>query len=55
MDAIIQNITSWVTAAFGYMGDFADEVADNPILTLTVIAVPLVGVGIGLFKRAIHA
>lgn len=55
MDALITNIGKWVTAAAGYMGDFATTVADNAILTLTVVAVPLVGVGIGLFKRAIHS
>lgn len=55
MDTLIDNIGDWVGAAMGYMSAFADEVASNAVLTLTVIAVPLVGVGIGLFKRAIHA
>ena len=55
MADIITNITSWVSAAAGFMGDFATAVASNPILTLTVVAVPLTGVGIGLFKRAIRA
>lgn len=55
MDTLITNIGKWVEAAADYMGDFATTVAGNPILTLTVVAVPLVGVGIGLFKRAIHS
>ena len=55
MTALIDNITAWVTAAAGYMGDFATTVTSNAVLTLTVVAVPLVGVGVGLFKRAIRA
>lgn len=55
MTALIDNITAWVTAAAGYMGSFASEVTSNAVLTLTVVAVPLVGVGVGLFKRAIRA
>lgn len=55
MTALISSITEWVTAAAGYMGDFATAVTSNAVLTLTVVAVPLVGTGIGLFKRAIHS
>lgn len=55
MTALIGNVTAWVNAAAGYMGTFATTVASNTVLTLTVVAVPLVGTGIGLFKRAIHS
>ena len=55
MTALIGNITEWVTAAAGYMSTFASTVASTPVLTLCVVAVPLVGTGIGLFKRAIRA
>lgn len=55
MSALITDISAWVTAAAGYMGDFATAVTSNAVLTLTVVAVPLVGVGVGLFKRAIRA
>lgn len=55
MGNLITDITSWVTAAAGYMGDFATAVTSNAVLTLCVVAVPLTGVGIGLFKRALHA
>lgn len=55
MTAIISGITEWVTAAAGYMGTFASTVASTPLLLLEVVAVPLVGVGIGLFKRAKRA
>lgn len=55
MQTLISNIGEWVTAAAGYMTTFASTVASTPVLTLTVVAVPLVGVGVGLFKRAIRA
>ena len=55
IDTLIANVGKWVNAAAGYMGSFATTVASNAVLTLTVVAVPLVGVGIGLFKRAIRA
>lgn len=55
MDTLIPNITTWVNAAAGYMTSFASAVTSNAVLTLTVVAVPLVGVGVGLFKRAIHS
>ena len=55
METLIGNVTSWVTAAAGYMTTFASTVASTPVLTLCVVAVPLVGTGIGLFKRALHS
>lgn len=55
METLISNIGLWVSAAAGYMTSFASTVTSNAVLTLTVVAVPLVGTGIGLFKRAIHS
>ena len=55
MGDLITSITAWVNAAAGYMGDFATAVTSNAVLTLCVVAVPLVGTGIGLFKRALHS
>lgn len=55
MTDLIGNVTEWVTAAAGYMSTFASTVASTPVLTLMVVAVPLVGTGIGLFRRALRA
>lgn len=52
---IIAGVTEWVTAAAGYMSTFATTIVSNPVLLLNVVAVPLVGVGIGLFSRAKRA
>lgn len=38
----------------GMIGDVIDIVSANPLLIITLIAIPLVGLGIGLFKRLVH-
>ena len=39
--------------AVGWVGTVAQTITSNPIL-LTFTALPLVGLGIGLFKRLLH-
>lgn len=61
MAAILTTITAIVTAALGWVGDFAGLVTkqtvagtfDYPILILFIV-LPLVGLGIGLFKRLMN-
>lgn len=54
MSAILSNVSSIVTAAIGWMGDFVTAITatGNELLLLFVI-VPFVGLGIGLLKRLI--
>lgn len=54
MQALMSTVTQVVTAAIGWMGDFADAITDNTILTLGVVAVPLVGLGAGLLGRLLR-
>lgn len=54
MDVFIANITSLVTAAIGWMGDFWTEISSDPILLTVVIGIPLIGLGIGLLTRLIR-
>ena len=54
MTAVFSMISTLVTNAIGWMGDFADEIVSNNILALFVIAIPLVGLGVGLLKRLIR-
>ena len=54
MDGFIANITSLVTAAIGWMGDFWTEISSDPILLTVVIGIPLIGLGIGLLTRLIR-
>lgn len=51
MTALLSAVSSTVTAAIGWMGDYATAIAGNDILVLGVVAVPLVGLGAGLLGR----
>lgn len=51
MASILESVSSFVTAAVGWMGEFLAEIVASPVLTIFVIAVPLVGLGVGLLNR----
>lgn len=53
MATIIQYVTSLVTAAIGWLGQFSDAVLSHPILLLGVIT-SFVGLGVGLMKRLMN-
>jgi hypothetical protein len=53
MAAIIADVTSVFTAAIGWVGDVATTIGSTPILLIFTI-IPLVGLGVGLFKRLIN-
>lgn len=53
MATYLTAIGDIVTAAVGWMGDAATAITGNP-LALLFILIPLMGVGIGLFKRIIN-
>lgn len=60
MAAILESIGLIFTSAIGWVGDVAgvitsatEGVLDNPILLLFAV-VPLVGLGVGMFKRLIN-
>lgn len=53
MTAIIASVTEVVTAAFGWMGTAIEQITAEPVLLMFVVAIPLVGLGIGLVKRLI--
>lgn len=48
---LIEQVTSFVTAATSWIGSFADAITSNEVLTLGVVIVPLAGFGIGAIKR----
>ena len=50
MSAILTDIGSIVTSAITWMTSFATFVTGNP-LVLVFVLIPLVGLGIGLFRR----
>lgn len=53
MAAILTNITSLVTAAVGWIGQFITVITANPFLMLFII-MSVVGLGIGLLSRLLH-
>lgn len=54
MSDMLGSVGNVVEAAIGWMGDFVTEVTVDPLLLTFVVAIPLVGLGIGLFKRLVH-
>lgn len=55
MAEIISAVSSVFTAAIGWVGTTASTIAGQSILLLAVVGVPLVGLGVGLFKRLLSA
>ena len=54
MEAIITDITSFLTAAVGWMGTVADTVTAEPVILLLAVVVPLSGFAVGLLRRLIN-
>lgn len=55
MTEIISAISSVFTAAIGWVGTVASTIGDQPILLISCVAIPLCGLGVGLFKRLLSA
>ena len=53
--SLLTSIGSVFTAAIGWVGTVASTIADEPILLLACVAIPLCGLGVGLFKRLLRA
>lgn len=53
MATYLGYISDIVTAAVGWMGEAATAITGNP-LALLFILLPLMGAGIGLFRRIIN-
>lgn len=53
MEALIQSVTDIFTAAVGWAGTVGETIVNTPILLMFVV-LPLVGLGIGIFKRLLH-
>ena len=51
MSSILSAVGSVVTAAIGWTGDYLDLITGEDVLLLFCIALPLVGLGIGVIRR----
>lgn len=54
IETLMSATTTVVTNAISWMGDFASAVASDTVLTLAVIAIPCVGLGVGLLGRLLR-
>ena len=53
MTEVLAAVTSVFTAAIGWVGTVADTIAGEPLLLIFVV-IPLIGLGVGLFKRLLN-
>lgn len=51
--SILENVGSVFTSAVGWVGTVAETIASEPILLIFCI-IPLIGLGVGLFRRLIN-
>lgn len=51
MAAILTNVTSFVTAAIGWVGSFVSLISQQEILLLSCVCIPVAGFGIGALHR----
>lgn len=49
--SLLTSIGSVFTAAIGWVGKVAETIAGEPILLIACVAIPLCGLGVGMFKR----
>lgn len=52
---LLTDVGTVFTNAISWVGDVAETIVDNPVLLMFCVAVPLVGLGVGMFKRLIHS
>lgn len=53
MDALLTAIGSIFTAAIGWVGTVASTIASTPLLLMFAV-IPMVGLGVGLFRRLLN-
>ena len=55
MSTLISAVGDVFTAAIGWVATVASTIAEEPILLLACVGIPLCGLGIGMFKRLLSA
>lgn len=54
MQAFLTEIGTFFTQAVSWLGDVLDVITGSPVLTVMVIAMPIVGFAVGLLGRLIR-
>lgn len=52
---LLTNVGSVFTSVLGWVGTVASTIAGQPILLLACVAVPLCGIGVGMFNRLLSS
>lgn len=52
---LLTSVGSVFTKVISWVGDVASAIADQPILLLACVGIPLCGLGVGMFKRLLSA
>lgn len=53
MEAILTSVTTIFTSAIGWVGTVATTITSTPLLLIFCV-IPLVGLGVGLFRRLLN-
>ena len=53
IELILADVGSVFTSAIGWVGTVATTIAETPVLLIFTV-VPLIGLGVGLFKRLLN-
>jgi len=55
MTELLSAVTSVFTSAVGWVSTVATTITSTPVLLLFCVAVPLCGLGVGMFSRLLHS
>jgi hypothetical protein len=55
MTELLTSVTSVFTSAIGWVATVGTTITGTPVLLLFCVAVPLCGLGVGMFKRLLSA
>ena len=55
MTELLTAVTDVFTAAIGWVSTTATTITGTPMLLLFCVAVPLCGLGVGMFGRLLHS
>ena len=55
MSTLLTSVTTVFTSAVGWVSTVASTIAETDVLLLFCVAVPLCGLGVGMFRRLLSA
>lgn len=55
MADLLTSVGNVFTSVIGWAGTVGTTVTETPVLLLYCVAVPLCGIGVGMFSRLLHA